>query len=186
MRGARTIRWQAVEGGGLEHLDLRREGDAIAAQSVVLGARGGIAYGLRYSIDLTADWRVRKVDLSLTTGARLTLISDGAGQWSDAQGNALAALAGCLWPDISATPFTNTLPIRGLGLDIGQSASIRVLYLPVPSLEPEAVEQRYTRLGENRWLYEGLFRGFSAELDVDADGLLLDYPETFSRIEPEA
>ena len=47
-------------------------------------------------------------------------------------------------------------------------------------------EQRYTRLGKRRWLYEGLFRGFQAELVVDGDGIVLDYPETCLRNETEA
>ncbi len=32
------------------------------------------------------------------------------------------------------------------------------------------------------YLYEGPFRAFRAELPVDADGLVLDYPEIFRRI----
>ena len=190
MTRARTIRWKPAGGEGTEHLEFRhdggRDGDCITARSVVVGARGGVPYGLGYRIDLTEDWRVRTVELSLTGGAGLRLSNDGAGNWRDADGRPLPAFTGCLFPDISATPFTNTLPIRRLGLAIGESARIRVLYLPVPSLVPEVVEQRYTRLAERRWLYEGLFRGFQAELEVDGDGIVLDYPETFLRIAPEA
>ena len=32
--------------------------------------------------------------------------------------------------------------------------------------------------------YEGLFRGFKADLALDADGLVMDYPETFRRLAP--
>ena len=32
--------------------------------------------------------------------------------------------------------------------------------------------------------YEGLFRGFKADLPPDAGGLVIDYPETFRRIAP--
>ncbi len=186
MNRAGVIRWKPAEGEGIEHLEFRREGDCVTARSVVVGARGGVPYGLGYRIELADDWRVRRVKLSLTDGTGLRLVSDGAGNWRDAKGKPLPAFAGCLFPDISATPFTNTLPIRRLGLKVGESARIRVLYLPVPRLVPEVVEQRYTRLAERRWLYEGLFRGFQAELEVDGDGIVLDYPEIFLRIEPEA
>ncbi|WP_366915093.1 putative glycolipid-binding domain-containing protein [Chryseobacterium sp.] len=36
-----------------------------------------------------------------------------------------------LFIDICVTPFTNTLPINNLLLDIGQSASIDVLYINI-------------------------------------------------------
>ena len=32
--------------------------------------------------------------------------------------------------------------------------------------------------------YEGLFHGFKADLALDADGLVIDYTETFRRIAP--
>jgi hypothetical protein len=33
--------------------------------------------------------------------------------------------------------------------------------------------------------YDGFFRNFSCKLRVDADGLVLDYPETFRRLWPQ-
>ncbi len=59
--------------------------------------------------------------------------------------------------------------------------------IPLDSIGPAA--QRYTclkPLGPDGGLYryEGRFRGFSAELPVDSDGLVIDYPETFRRIWP--
>jgi hypothetical protein len=32
--------------------------------------------------------------------------------------------------------------------------------------------------------YDGAFRGFKADLPLDADGLVVDYPETFRRVYP--
>jgi hypothetical protein len=43
--------------------------------------------------------------------------------------------------------------------------------------------QAYTRLADQRYRYESLDgSGFSAELAVDADGLVLDYPGLFRRV----
>ncbi|MGD1879600.1 MAG: hypothetical protein ACFB13_19120 [Kiloniellaceae bacterium] len=36
-----------------------------------------------------------------------------------------------------------------------------------------------------RGRYEGLFRNITAELPVDGDGLVMDYPETFKRSWPQ-
>ena len=54
----------------------------------------------------------------------------------------------------------------------------------------EPTRQRYTCLergeydGRYRYEDEGLFQGFTADLSVDADGLVLDYPGLFRRIRP--
>ena len=68
---------------------------------------------------------------------------------------------------------------------------IRAAYVALPDelagqLEgaflPEPADQRYTRLGDRLWRYEGLFRDFVANLPVDDMGLVLDYPQLFRRV----
>jgi len=114
---------------------------------------------------------------------RLHLIADGEGNWWDGDDHLIEALRGCVDIDISATPFTNTLPIRRLALAQGEAREILVAYVAVPALAPEPVRQRYTciEVGQ-RYRYESLFRGYVGELLVDADGLVLDYPGTFRRV----
>ena len=104
----------------------------------------------------------------------------------DDGGEILSELDGCHDVDISATPFTNTLAIRRLKLKPAQAAQLRVVYLDGPSLKLRPVQQRYT-CAEQRpdgmvMTYEGAFRGFKADLPLDADGLVIDYPETFRRV----
>jgi uncharacterized protein len=70
----------------------------------------------------------------------------------------------------------------------GESSEIAVVYVDVPPMRVEASRQRYTclerRNGGGLYRYEdrGTFRGFTADLPVDADGLVLDYPGIFRRI----
>jgi hypothetical protein len=109
------------------------------------------------------------------------MLSDGAGHWRRADGAPLPELDGCIDPDISMTPFTNTLPIRRLGLGIGDTAEIGVAYVLVPELSLRAAPQRYTRLGDRLWRFESLDSGFTADLTVDAEGLVVDYPGLFRR-----
>jgi hypothetical protein len=62
--------------------------------------------------------------------------------------------------------------VRRLKLAPNDRRVIRVVYVSIPLLHLEAVEQAYTRLDESgRYLYEGLFRRFRAELETDAEGL---------------
>ena len=51
--------------------------------------------------------------------------------------------------DISETPFTNTLPIRRLGLAPGESADVSVAYFDGSELQPWPEPQRYTCLETN-------------------------------------
>ena len=77
----------------------------------------------------------------------------------------------CVDVDLSFTPATNTLPIRRLGLEIGEEAEIPVVWLVWPELSVQRVLQRYTRLGEDRYRYTQ--DEFEAELAVDRQGLVI-------------
>jgi hypothetical protein len=190
----RDVYWAPLEGPGCEHLRLETGRDGASADSVILLCRDGAALRCRYRLDTDPGWRLRALTLELLdreegdTPTRVELEADGAGKWR-VDGAAEPALDGCLDVDVQVTPLTNTLPIRRLGLAEGESADIRVAYVPVPGLDPRPAEQRYTCLKPlgpdgGRYLYEGLFRGFAAELAVDSDGLVIDYPETFRRLWP--
>ncbi len=186
-----TVRWRPLEGEGLEHLTIRplhaSVGAAIRAESVVIGERDGAAFGVRYRIDCDAAWRLTSFIIETTGGRRLHLLSDGAGHWRTAEGIPLPQFDGCIDIDLSATPFTNTLPIRRLGLarDAG-TVKLNILYVPFDSFEPTVDIQRYTCLDDGKlYRFEEDDDSFAADLPVDADGLVIDYPYLFRRLSPE-
>jgi hypothetical protein len=131
---------------------------------------------------------MRAVDVVWLDAARpeIHLYTDGAGAWATAAGEPLPDLAGCLEVDISATPFTNTLPIRRLALQPGESREVPAAYIDVAEATVSRAPQRYTRLetgGDGAlYRYEGLLWDFRATLPVDRDGLVTDYPELFRRV----
>ncbi len=93
------------------------------------------------------------------------------------------ALRGCIDVDIQATPITNTLPIRRLDLKAGESMEIRLCYISMPDLIVSAASQRYTALDPGSlYRFESLEDGFTADLPVDQDGFVLDYPGLFKRL----
>lgn len=100
----------------------------------------------------------------------------------------LPDLAGCVDVDIAITPATNTLPIKRLRLQAQESKDILAAYVPLPNqvgadFLPRPAEQRYTCLTPGRlYRYDGLVRGFTAELEIDEAGLVLDYPGMFRRL----
>jgi hypothetical protein len=74
------------------------------------------------------------------------------------------------------------LPIRRLGGRLRQRQEIRVAYVDLPELDVQPVSQAYTRLASDRVRFDSLSRPFSADLEIDADGLVLYYPDLFTRV----
>jgi hypothetical protein len=124
---------------------------------------------------------MRVVIHSLDDERRLDLRSDERGQWRDSE-HSVDALQGCTDLDLRASPFTNTLAINRLRLAIGESRDISVVFLDAGTLQYEKNPQRYTRLDANLYRYLSLDSGFTADLPVDAHGLLLEYPNWFERV----
>jgi hypothetical protein len=179
----RELRWVSEEGDGIEHLAFDSHADGFEVESVVVGQRYGRAYGLHYTVRCDAQWRTRHAWLKIVGGAELELHGDGAGRWHDGHGLVLSTIEGCIDIDIAATPFTNTLPIRRLQLAEGQRQPISVAYVSTPDLQVTRVEQAYTCIESNReYRYEGIFRNFTANMRVDDDGLVIDYPTLFTRL----
>lgn len=185
----RSVFWSDWDSGGLQHLLLTQEDQKIIATGTILSYTGAhIPFHATYRILCDEQWRVCSVELALhhIQSTTIVLKADGNGHWTDEMDVALPALAGCIDVDISATPFTNTLPIRRLNLAFGASANIAVVYLKVPEMTIQPVEQRYTYLEKTAntqtYLYDGLTSNFQAEIPVDQDGLVLDYPQLFRRI----
>jgi hypothetical protein len=181
--------WTPWDGRGLEHLRLRVGESGIEADGVVIGEEDEATFRARYVIRCDPRWRTREMIADPLDGrGSLHLRSDGKGNWRDVSGRSIPELKSCLDVDLSATPFTNTLPIRRLDLREGESSEIVAVYVDVPDMRLGPSRQRYTCLERNadgglyRYEDEGLFRGFTADLPVDADGLVLNYPGIFRRI----
>jgi uncharacterized protein len=187
----RQVMWSPWSTLGLEHLHVHAESDDTVADGLILGVNEGGPFRVRYEIRCDSRWKLRAVHVSLL-GARsrsLHLLTDGEGAWTTESGEVLPSLSGCCDVDISATPFTNTLPIRRMALQAGSSVTLRMAYITVPHLRVESAEQRYTCLETTssgaQYYFESLEQGvalFTAELQVDQDGLVMDYPGLFRRV----
>jgi uncharacterized protein len=149
---------------------------------VVIGTIEAERFGLDYRLVLAADWTVREARLHTTSGRDLHLEGDGRGSWR-VDGRPQPALRQCVDIDIQATPFTNTLPIRRLALARGESAVVEVAWIGVPALSVQPARQRYTALEPGAlYRFESLEQPFAADLPVDGEGLVLDYPGLFRRL----
>jgi uncharacterized protein len=182
--------WSPWTTPGLEHVRVLIQPDAIVADGLILGVARQ-PFRIHYEIRCDQQCKLHAVHVSLLgdSARSLHLLTDGEGSWTTEREEALPSLSGCRDVDISVTPFTNTLPIRRLALRSGDSVTLPVVYISVPQLQVEVTEQRYTCLetasSGGRYRFEGLERGvatFTAELPVDQDGLVMDYPGLFRRV----
>lgn len=177
----RSVRWRALEGDGLEHLTLRAQANGLRADAALVGERDGSRFGATYRIDCDADFTVRSFGIATTDGRGLAMTRRN-GAWHDGERGHLAVFDGCIDIDLSATPFTNTLPIRRLAWEPGERRRIAMLFVPFDSFEPFVTEQVYTCLAPRRFRFETADGSFTAELPVDEDGLVMDYPCLFQRL----
>ena len=183
----REVMWAPWEGPGLEHLRLVTSDGGVVANGLVIGLEAGRPFRISYEIRCDGRWRVREVRVATPDSERpvIELLADGEGRWKRGSGEPLPELDGCIDVDISATPFTNTLPIRRLGLEPGESEELVVTYVRVPELLVGPERQRYgcleAQVDGGLYRLEALPSGFTAELPVDADGLVIDYPGLFRR-----
>jgi hypothetical protein len=183
----REVMWTPWEEAGLEHLRLVASDDGFVANGLVIGLEAGRPFRIGYEVRCDEWWRVREVRAAAPDLERpvLQLLADGEGHWKRGGGEPTPELDGCIDVDISATPFTNTLPIRRLGIQPGEVANVDVAYVRVPELPVGPERQSYgcleARADGGLYRFEALPSGFTAELPVDAEGLVLDYPGLFRR-----
>jgi uncharacterized protein len=185
-RMVREVMWWAWDNPGLGHLRLAVRDSGVVADGVVLGVEDGRPFRLAYELRCDAYWRVRYACVGVPgEPPKAELLSDGEGNWATYDGRAVTYLKGCEYVDVSETPFTNTLPIRRLDLAPGEYAEVKVAYFDGTELQPWPEPQHYTCLerGDEGGLYRflSLDGGFTTDLPVDSDGLVVDYPGLFRR-----
>ncbi|WP_158057496.1 putative glycolipid-binding domain-containing protein [Halorussus halophilus] len=188
--------WEPVDGVGFEHCTVAFS-PTLHADGIALGVDDdGASTRVRYLFDTDEKFRTRTVhvqrfgvdstdsDATLRPSS-LSISASGDGSWA-VDGESAPELDGCLDVDLAVTPLTNTLPIRRLALEIGESATSEVVYLDPRTFEVSKARQQYTRLARDddggRYRYESLTTGFTAEVDVDTDGVVCDYPGVFRRV----
>ncbi len=92
-----------------------------------------------------------------------------------------AGLDGALDCDLGLSPLTNLMPVRRNGLHLGAGAcDIVVAWVAVPELSLHVAPQRYEHLhahaGGAVVRFTALDSGFTADLELDGDGVVVAYP----------
>ncbi|AKQ70786.1 hypothetical protein A176_007698 [Myxococcus hansupus] len=183
-RRLRALVWRRMISPGSEYFELRQHTEGWELTGSVVVVLEGQPYFVDYTLLTDAAWETRDVSVvrrSVEGEARLHLRSDAEHRWWN-EGTELVELRGCPDIDLACTPSTNTLPIRRLALEVGQSAHVRTAWIRMPDLSVEVLPQQYTRLSPTRYRYESNGGSFKAEVDVDALGLVTNYPPGWERV----
>ncbi len=178
-----NILWKGIEYESLENCLIRTTEEGTEISSTIVGQYEGKVYLIDYQIRANTAWETVFVSIESRINFRTQhwqFEGDCQGNWRK-NGKAVAPYGGCIDVDIPVTPFTNTLPINRLKLTIGESRLIKVIYLDVLTDEFKPVQQKYTRLKEDVYHYENVPNDFEAEIIVDKQGLVVDYPQLFTR-----
>lgn len=179
----RTVVWRGLTAPSMEYFRLW-EGSEPRLQGTVVLAGDAAPCGIRYEIACTEDWETRAVEITLERDAathHLTLAVDDRGRWW-VDGRPLDEVDSCRDVDLAWSPSTNTLPIRRLGLAVGEARDVVAAWVRLPGLIVTPLPQRYTRLSADRYRYESSGGRFVAELQVDDLGLVTRYPPGWERV----
>jgi hypothetical protein len=175
--------WRWLAGTGLERFELMRAEEQWVLRGTIL-TMSASAVEARYEIVCDAQFRTRLVEIELrdSGGKRREEISAENGRWY-ANGNEEPSVSGAVDVDLGWSPSTNTLPIRRLGLEVGQSSGeFTAAWVRFPELMLEPLLQEYRRLSEREYLYMSRGGAFQAKLLVDDHGLVVDYEGFWQRV----
>ena len=179
----RSVVWRNLATHGSDYCSLWQIGRSWRLQGTAIAVlNDGRPMLADYEIECDQLWHTRRVAATCLTGSTprsIDLMVDASGVWRSS-GEELPTLGQCSDIDLAVTPATNTLPIRRLNLEVGQSQEVTAAWLKFPDLTLEILPQVYTRLGPPRYHYQS-GTGFSAELLVDDLGLITAYSGGWER-----
>jgi len=182
----RALVWHGVEEWLAEHAQIDVLDDGVLATGVQLGVAPE-PYRVDYLLDVPHGWITRRLEVEASgAGWRRSLVleHDGAGRWT-ADGQRLPEVDGALDCDLAFSPLTNVMPIRRSALhEHAGSEDFVMAWVSVPDLRVHASPQRYEHLRPGVVRYVSRDGDFTAELELDADGLVVRYPRLAERVQP--
>jgi hypothetical protein len=199
----RFLVWSGVEEWLTEAAEVNLGEDGLSATGLQLGAEPA-PFRVDYRLEAPERYVTSELELTATGDGwrrHLVLTHDGSGTWRadvDDQGDVpggrwdgeLPDLSDARDIDIENSPLTNTMPILRHGFQAGGSEDFVMAFVTMPTLRVEASPQRYEHVravdGGSVVRYLSRDGDFTAELELDSDGLLVFYPRLARRVDPHA
>ena len=198
----RILHWRGPDPPRVDAVAVRLGADALAAHGTSLTG----SWALDFRLATGPGWVTRELDVRVRgdgwwRSLVLRRAGDGDGDWSadwDGAGagdlpGPLPDLRGALDCDLALCPLTNTMPIRRHDLvgaanrGAAGSHDLVMAWVSVPDLAVHPSEQCYIAsdpVDEGGALVVFASEGFRTTIEVDADGLVANYPGIARRVEP--
>ncbi|MGH3979362.1 MAG: putative glycolipid-binding domain-containing protein [Pseudonocardiaceae bacterium] len=185
------LTWAGVGASRLEAVRVVLGGRGMRATGSMVAAAVGDLPAFSASYTLATDeagvmsrLSVRTIRASGEQHVALNRSEEGIWLVDHGSGAARTDFDGALDVDLAYSPLFNALPVRRLGLHRAESEhDLPIVFVALPTLEVELVRQTYrtVSLGEQPVVSFGS-EAFHADLTVDTEGLVLDYPGLARRL----
>lgn len=188
------VTWQGTDPATprLESVRLLLSGQRIRASGRMVSAAGTDteAHSASFELSVTEVGTVSRLLLRTTTAEEERQISlsrteDGVWLADLGEGTDRTDFDGAVDVDVQGAVLFNTLPIRRLGLhrEVGEH-ELPMVFVTLPDLSVRLVRQTYrtVSVGERHSVVNYSSNGFAADLVVDADGLVVEYPGLATRL----
>jgi hypothetical protein len=200
----RAIAWIKDDPFGVEFAEIQLAPERLTAKGVAIGT-SPVHYWLDYQLETTAGfvtsrlrvissgqgWR-RTLDLRRGEAGVWVVLAEGDGDVElPSGGGDPTAFAGALDCDLGLSPVTNLMPVlRHDLLAGGGPVELMTAWVSVPDLSVRQDGQRYSFLrsapDHNVIRFEATDGTFAADITVDREGFVLDYPGIARRLAPVA
>ena len=196
----RSVAWAKDDPYGVELAEMEIAHDALSASGVAIGT-APVPYRLDYELETGPTFvttRLHVVSRGEGWRRELDLRRDERGTWSidsSDEGSAdlrppggdVSRFEEALDCDLGLSPVTNMMPILRHGLlRAGGPIEIAVAWVAVPELSVRLDRQRYRHLrsdGDRHVVgFEAVDGSFAAEITLDDDGVVIDYPGIARRL----
>jgi len=178
-----NIVWTGLEYHSIENCLISNNKNGTDISSTIIGLYEGKIYKIDYAIKANKKWETQEVSITARHSDHqqyILLTKNAEGDWMMNDEKAYS-FTGCIDVDIALTPFTNTLPINRLALRNGEEQTISVIYFDLLNWDLKPVKQLYRRISENLYHYENIPNNFEADIKVDKQGIVIEYPNLFNR-----
>jgi uncharacterized protein len=172
-----SMLWRRLDHPGHESAWLLPRDDGWRLTGTAVFEHEGQPCCLEYRVECRPDWTTRAASVRGSvagSAVNVAIEADEARRWR-LDGVEVPEVEGCVDVDLNFSPATNLLPIRRLGLDVGEEGAVRAAWLRFPTFVLEPLEQLYHRVGDALYRYESAGGRFAAELEGDEEGFVTRY-----------
>jgi uncharacterized protein len=196
----RAVAWVKDDPFGVEFAQITIVDEHLSAAGVAIGT-APLPYRLDYVLATERGFvtsRLRVTSRGERWRRTLELCRERSGTWRieaheqgevdlAAPGGDAARVADALDCDLGLSPLTNTMPILRHGLlESGGPIEFTMAWVAVPELTVQADGQRYLHVssaaGRHVVRFEAVDGSFAADITVDDDALVIDYPGIARRL----